>query len=252
MNDVTSPPKEKPEEVNETVLSRALKRKFIELDEITQRLRLRLSNVTNDDNEPFNDALADEFERDINTLCVEDDYNLIDFEDEETKQSNFSMRNNDGLLQIETDNTSDILTPHSSVLSISMPESVSVVTDKPKFSGTLDKQLKEGRQRIDTLLEKLSIIASETEGNFPSRHVSGCSINQEQRQNNGTLKDFVLDNTNMNVDCIINPLLFQNLCMTGADTDRTSSEELSSENSVDVDVYRTAPEGARFNNDDKV
>lgn len=254
-DDVANSPKEKVEETNET-LSRALKRKFIELDEITQRLRSRLSNVTNDD-DAFNDDLADEFEHDINTLCVEDDYNLIDFDDE-TKQSHFSMRNNDGLLQIETNEfSSEILTPHSSVLSISIPGSMSNMTDvhtKSKATGTLDKQLKEGRQRIDTLLEKLSIIASENEGSFPSRHVSGCSINQEHQRNtnNGTLKDFVLDDTNMNIDCIINPLLFQNLCATGDESDRTHSETISSENSsTNVNISRTAPEGARFSNEDK-
>lgn len=79
---------EEVEEPHET-LSRALKRKFIELDEITQRLRLRLSNVTNDEAE-FNDELADEFEHDINTLCVEDDYNLIDFEDGTGNKTNLA------------------------------------------------------------------------------------------------------------------------------------------------------------------
>lgn len=60
------------------LLSRALKRKFTELEEITQRLRLRLADVTKDDSDTSNDEFADEFERDINTLHVEDDYNMID------------------------------------------------------------------------------------------------------------------------------------------------------------------------------
>lgn len=75
------------EEEPSEVFSRALKRKFTELDEITQRLRLRLSKVTNDDSDSSSDGIADEFEKDINTLCIEEDFDLIDFE-EETKKIN--------------------------------------------------------------------------------------------------------------------------------------------------------------------
>lgn len=49
-------------------LSRALKRKFTELEEITQRLRARLHDVTGDTEE-----VEDEFERDLNTEYVEDE-----------------------------------------------------------------------------------------------------------------------------------------------------------------------------------
>lgn len=50
------------------LLSRTLKRKFTELDEITQRLKARLFDVTGDDNfDP-----DEEFERDLNTACVDD------------------------------------------------------------------------------------------------------------------------------------------------------------------------------------
>lgn len=69
------------------LLSRALKRKFTELDEITQRLRLRLSKVTDEDSDTSSDGTADQFEKDINTLSIEEDFDLINFEDETNKLS---------------------------------------------------------------------------------------------------------------------------------------------------------------------
>jgi len=59
------------------ILSRTLKRKFTELDEITQRLRARLFDVTGDENvDP-----DEEFEKDLNTAVddMDDDDNLGDF-----------------------------------------------------------------------------------------------------------------------------------------------------------------------------
>lgn len=64
-------------------LSRALKRKFTELDEITQRLRLRLSKVVEDDSDASSDGLADQFEKDLNTLSIEEDFDLVNFEENE-------------------------------------------------------------------------------------------------------------------------------------------------------------------------
>lgn len=61
-------------------LTRALKRKFTELDEITQRLRLRLSEVVEDDSDSSNDVIANQFDRDINNLSIEEDFELINFE----------------------------------------------------------------------------------------------------------------------------------------------------------------------------
>lgn len=52
-----------------TVLSRTLKRKFTELEEITQRLRARLFDVTGD----MHTDPDDQFESDLNTLPEEDD-----------------------------------------------------------------------------------------------------------------------------------------------------------------------------------
>jgi hypothetical protein len=113
------------------LLGRALKRKFTELDEITQRLRLRLSKVTNDESDTSNDEIADEFERDINTLCVEDDFDMVDFEEEAHV---FNVNREVGLLRT-------------------------------------DQMLVEGKQKIDQLLEKLSLMSGENS----SRYVSGCS-----------------------------------------------------------------------------
>lgn len=55
--------------IDDTALSRALKRKFTELEEITQRLRARLFDVTG------NMAIDpdDQFENDLNTIPNEDD-----------------------------------------------------------------------------------------------------------------------------------------------------------------------------------
>lgn len=57
------------DETGSNLLSRTLKRKFTELDEITQRLKARLFDVTGDENfDP-----EDEFERDLNTVVDEMD-----------------------------------------------------------------------------------------------------------------------------------------------------------------------------------
>lgn len=114
------------------LLGRALKRKFTELDEITQRLRLRLSKVT-DESDTSNDEIADEFERDINTLCVEDDFDMVNFENE-ARTFNENHLKEIGLLQT-------------------------------------DQILNENKQKIDHLLEKLSLVSGDTS----SRYVSGCS-----------------------------------------------------------------------------
>lgn len=126
-----APPTEVVDEPGE-LLNRALKRKFTELDEITQRLRLRLSKVT-DESDTSNDETADEFERDINTLCVEDDFDMLDFE-KEALNFNLNHAREIGLLKT-------------------------------------DKDLISNKQKIDVLLEKLSLISGENS----SRYVSGCS-----------------------------------------------------------------------------
>lgn len=73
-----------------SVLSRTLKRKFTELDEITQRLKARLFDVTGDEN--FD--VDDEFERDLNTA--------VDDEEE-----NFNEKENFGWLSEKNENFQD-------------------------------------------------------------------------------------------------------------------------------------------------
>lgn len=60
--------------VDNIMLSRTLKRKFTELEEISQRLKSRLLDVTADDN--FD--IEDEFENDLNTCPAEDDIDSKD------------------------------------------------------------------------------------------------------------------------------------------------------------------------------
>lgn len=63
-----------PYSVDNIILSRTLKRKFTELEEISQRLKSRLLDVTADDN--FD--IDEEFENDLNTCPVEDDIDSTD------------------------------------------------------------------------------------------------------------------------------------------------------------------------------
>lgn len=79
-------------------LSRALKRKFTELEEITQRLRARLHDVTGD-----NEEVEDEFERDLNTEYIE--------EEEEENYITAPVRDF-GWLQMNTND--EVMMPNSS------------------------------------------------------------------------------------------------------------------------------------------
>lgn len=81
-----------------TVLSRTLKRKFSELEEITQRLRARLFDVTGD----MHTDPDDQFENDLNTLPDEED------DEDEFKLANENGTNTDdydwsNLCTIQTD-----------------------------------------------------------------------------------------------------------------------------------------------------
>lgn len=62
-------------DLDNIILSRTLKRKFTELEEINQRLKSRLLDVTEDDNIDIDE----EFENDLNTCPDEDD---VDSEDQ--------------------------------------------------------------------------------------------------------------------------------------------------------------------------
>lgn len=80
------------------LLSRTLKRKFTELDEITQRLKARLFDVTNDENfDP-----DDEFERDLNTAVDDTEENSndkIDFSWLKTDENNGFQAQLDRILE---------------------------------------------------------------------------------------------------------------------------------------------------------
>lgn len=207
------------------LLSRALKRKFIELDEITQRLRLRLSDVTRDESDTSNDELADEFERDINTLCVEDDYDLINLQTE-TDDFNARPAIGVGLLQMQADGAT-ASTSTSQKLFISTENSLTAV----------DRQLIQGKQHIDNLLEKLTLMtAPETEA---ARYVSGCSVSQEGAGD--ILKEFGIEaRTNINAQSLFNPTMFQQIYegMEGQ-----STTEGTSSSTVSFTECRRAPDG---------
>ncbi|CAH1960451.1 unnamed protein product [Acanthoscelides obtectus] len=199
---VQPPDQQEPSEL----LSRALKRKFVELDEITQRLRLRLSKVTNE-SDSSNDEMAEEFENDINALCIEDDFDTINFEDEAQKiqntiQAEKKVENSGVSLLMEdedgkgTSNYCNLMSCSENSLiksdnpasSISLSEADNDVTgnsnsdqsinkdvserERKKPKHTLDQQLQEGKQHINSLLEKLTLLSS---GTLTSRYVSGCS-----------------------------------------------------------------------------
>lgn len=227
------------------LLSRALKRKFIELDEITQRLRLRLSDVTKDESDTSNDDLADEFERDINTLCVEDDYDMINLQ---TETANFQSRPDIGigLLQMQDESTAIATENHEPIASTSngnpssLSQQLSIMTGN-SLSG-IDRQLIQGKQHIDSLLEKLSLIsASETEA---ARYVSGCSVTDKATD---ILKELGIEaRPNINTEALFNPQMFQQIYV------QTSSEATSSSSLLtDFSEYRRAPDGEGTSVDDK-
>lgn len=200
------------------VLSRALKRKFTELDEITQRLRKRLSAVTNEDSDVSNDDFADEFERDLISISVDTDLDV----DRMIVTNDGAGPSHLGLLTtVNNQITSDDVSTASSTKTELNPPTVQENLNK------LDSHLVEGKLKIDSLLEKLSLLTgdksdilrkTDTSSTFPSRYVSGCSINQETTEMLGTetshqiLKDMGLDSlTSVDPDLIFNPSLFQQM-----------------------------------------
>ncbi|XP_058065680.1 uncharacterized protein LOC131215307 [Anopheles bellator] len=98
-----------------TSLSRALKRKFIELEEITERLKARLFDVTGDDGDDDGTDPDDQFERDLNTAASEDDDDAVDDDqdawagDEQLEDSSNRKRNSqypNGAMTITTNTSS--------------------------------------------------------------------------------------------------------------------------------------------------
>lgn len=223
------------------ILSRALKRKFAELDEITQTLRLRLSHVTNDETEEETDEFAEEFERDINTLSIEEDFDMVNFENQE------SVRNPKihDLLQIEcsSESSSELATVQNA-LCISTEER-NVDKDVEESLSVLDRQLLIGKHRIDTLLGKLSLISGD--GNS-SRYVSGCSgSNREESRDIDTeaiLKDLNrYSRPNINGSTSYDKAMFQQIYEYK--DNESGTESLSSSTSVisHLEESRPAPDG---------
>lgn len=248
--------KDEPRKLDESteLLSRALKRKFIELDEITQRLRLRLSDVTRDESDASNDELADQFERDINTLCVEDDYDMINLE---TETDDFNVRPNVGIgllqLQGKTAFAAENQEPIASTSNenhVSLSEQLSVTTGNSLSS--IDKQLIQGKQHIDSLLEKLTLItAPEAEA---ARYVSGCSITQETDKATDILKELGIESrTNINAESLFNPQMFQQIYagMEGQTSSAGTSSSSSSSLLTNFSECRRAPDGEGTTVEDK-
>ncbi|XP_018571653.1 uncharacterized protein LOC108911249 isoform X2 [Anoplophora glabripennis] len=278
----------KPEDEPSEVFSRALKRKFTELDEITQRLRLRLSKVTNDDSDSSSDGVAEDFERDINTLCIEEDFDLIDFEEEAKKLNISHSKENEMNCESSTSKSLPLLTikekgcdpkegADKNIISSSNTASsltqdngsilgLSSNSEREKELSTLDKHLQEGKQKIDTLLEKLSLISADTNNTFASRYVSGCSLNNDYSAINidteAILKE--LDHSsrpNIQSSLGFEPLRFQQLyggsCDAGSSKNNSGSSISHTSNSdtsliTNFSDCRPAPDGQGNVLDEKI
>lgn len=123
------------------MLSRTLKRKFTELDEITQRLRLRLSKVTEEYSDASSDGFTDQFENDINTLCVEEDFDLINFEEESKSLNKLNLN------ETSEDNNSNLLvTDNQNVVEAN--DSKESLNFESTSEGSLSTDSKEGKFKL--------------------------------------------------------------------------------------------------------
>lgn len=200
------------------------------MDEITQRLRLRLSDVTKDESDTSNDELTEEFERDINTLCVEDDYDMINLQTE-TDDFNARPAIGVGLLQMQ-DETPVASTSCGGKAKLSEQLFVSTTSSL----SAVDRQLIQGKQHIDSLLEKLTLMtAPETEA---ARYVSGCSVNQEAGD---ILKEFGIEaRSNINAQSLFNADMFQQIY---EGVEGQSTTEGTSSSTISFSECRRAPDG---------
>ncbi|KAF5284565.1 hypothetical protein FQR65_LT02391 [Abscondita terminalis] len=271
------PVKLEPQEPPGELLSRALKRKFTELEEITQRLRSRLADVTKEDSDTSNDEFADEFEKDLNTLSIEEDYDMLDLKSlsessnlEELRPFSESENGSNNFLLMKA-NTNEPSIYSTGILrgelfskgALSDSAYGSTHADnsnfnvKPSSTRPREKQVLVGKQHIDSLLEKLTLLTGSTEENaFSSRYVSGCSTNQDGVMN--TNSDDVSNESEprrgFNLDSILNPELFNQLCSSAispptiSDSDEVTDKSLSSNSLLTQFVnYRQAPDGAGLN-----
>lgn len=127
------------------LLSRTLKRKFTELDEITQRLKARLFDVTGDENfDP-----DDEFERDLNTE--------VDEMGEEPGEQDFGWLKNDSNGNASSSDfqfqLNQILDAQPSTSKQSIPDSCATFLTQRQVSGCSNPQ----PMAIDQLLKKYDL-----------------------------------------------------------------------------------------------
>lgn len=148
-----------------------------------------------------------------------------------------------GLLHVQDDD-------HEPVASTSsLSEQLHIVTDGGLSA--IDKQLIQGKQHIDSLLEKLTLMtAPEVEA---ARYVSGCSVNQETEKATDILKEFGIEaTTNINAESLFNPDMFKRIY---EGVEGGSSEEPTSNSSSSLltlfSGYRRAPDGQGASIDDK-
>ncbi|XP_066150270.1 uncharacterized protein [Euwallacea fornicatus] len=228
------------------LLGRALKRKFNELDEITQRLRLRLSQVVSEDSDDSSDDITEEFEHDINNLCIEEDFDLIDFE-EEARKFNVNYSHHKAEKRSQAHNTSlssgepqpgsskdcyennncrntGHVSEVSGVKNSQSREHGSGLlmenknTEKKSESISLrsiysSRSLADGKHRIDSLLEKLTLLTSEATQPVSMCYVSNCSTATNEADD---IKDIFKDleqhsRPNITATNSFDPVLFQQL-----------------------------------------
>lgn len=194
------------------MLGHALDRKLKELEEINKRLRSRLADVTREQKEPDavdEDMVADEFERDINT-CTAEAEERISFDsssDGADEKRLLSPANSHHFCPAET---------------------------------AADKFLAEGKQRIDTLLEKLNLLANaDKDKNVEDRYVSGCSVGSSRQleQCVDTIFDSTFIKQMKSFDCSTTP--------SGIFSPESVSSVSMTDSSLDTQlaVSRQAPEG---------
>ncbi|KAH1026500.1 hypothetical protein HUJ05_000163 [Dendroctonus ponderosae] len=192
-------------------LGRTLKRKFAELDGITQRLRL--SEVVSDESEdPDTDKAADEFEHDINNLCVEEDFEMANFDD--TDNHTAAAESNPGP---SGQNDSAEL----GVYSAEQQSSYSSLLSENKFLSSTDptrrwevpENVLKGKVElgIDNLLEKLNLLTSGASQSFAQRYVSGCSAPSDPSDIQGIFKDLE-QHSRPNITNSFDPTMFQRPC----------------------------------------
>ncbi|KAK4880660.1 hypothetical protein RN001_008806 [Aquatica leii] len=98
-----------------------------------------------------------------------------------------------------------------------------------------EKQLLVGKQHIDSLLEKLTLLAGNSEDNaFSSRYVSGCSTNQERSDpvNVDSTSGESEPRSSFDLEAFLKPELFNRLCSPEiSPPSLTDSEDITEKNS---------------------